>query len=98
MDAIEPILPNPSILPEVRAAQRTGPVHRDGHQDDGPPGRERRRRAPDEGVEVDVEGVEETEADADGSVTLLELPAPHRIDVTADDADEPSTRRIDLSA
>ena len=99
MDSIEPILPHHSILPEVRAATRAEPIHRDGHQRDGGEG-QRRRRNEEEAVEVDVEGVEESDAaDAEGSVTILELPAPRLVDVTADAGLEPPvTRRIDVTA
>jgi hypothetical protein len=115
MDAIEPILPKQSILPEVRAAERSKPIHRDGQRGGGAYGEQRRRRNEEEAVEVDVEGVEASdEADADGSVSVLELPAPRlvdftadgdpaptpqrRVDLTDDDEPEPPTRHIDLSA
>src|SRR5579875_1297888 len=108
MDAIEPILPNPSILPEVRAAQRSAPVHRDGRGGSGAYGDPRRRRQREQQpVEVDVEGVEETDGigqiDApDGA--LGGLPVAHRIDLTAGDGSEdgagpggePGARRIDV--
>ena len=98
MDAIEPILPKPSILPEVRATQRSEPIHRDGHQGGGTYGEQRRRRDEEEAVEVDVEGVEVAdEADADGSVSVLELPAPRLVDFTADGHAEPPQRRVDLT-
>jgi hypothetical protein len=97
MDAIEPILPNPSILPEVRATQRAAPAHRDGHQGGGAYGQHPRREEED-AVEVDVDGVEVSDdADADGSVTLLELPAPRLVDVTADGDVQPPARRIDVT-
>ncbi len=63
MDAIEPILSNPSILPEVRAAQRSEPLHRDGHRRGGGEGEQRRRRDEEEAVEVDVDGVDASEDD-----------------------------------
>lgn len=99
MDSIEPILPNPSILPEVRAAQHAERIHRDGHQSGDGDGRRRQRRNEEEAVEVDVEGVENSgEAGAEGSVTVLELPAPRLVDFTADGAPEPPVpRRIDVT-
>lgn len=94
MDAIEPILSNPSILPEVRAAQRSEPLHRDGHQRGGAQGEQRRRRDEEEAVEVDVDGVDASEeADDDPPVVLQ---AHHLIDVTADGDPEPPVRRVDL--
>ncbi|HLI58324.1 MAG TPA: hypothetical protein VKV21_01530 [Solirubrobacteraceae bacterium] len=101
MDAIEPILPNPSILPEVRATQRAAPVRRDGRQGDGPPNRRRRRQPAAAGVELDVEGVDGSDdatAEAEGPVTVPELPAPRSIDLTADDEVGPRAHRIDLTA
>jgi hypothetical protein len=100
VDAIEPILPNPSILPEVGAAQRSGPIHRDdAHQRGDGYGQQRRRRNEEEAVEVDVDGVEDSEeADAEGSVPVLEVPAPRLVDVTADgDPEPPAPRRIDVT-
>jgi hypothetical protein len=97
VDSIEPILPHHSILPEVRAATPSDSIHRDGHRRDGGGG-QRRRRNEEEAVEVDVEGVEEFDADADGSVTVLELPAPRLVDFTADvDSEPPPARRIDVT-
>jgi hypothetical protein len=97
MDAIEPILPHSSILPEVRAAERSAPIHRDGHQGDGAYGEQRRRRQEEEAVELDVDGVEDSEeADADGSVSVLELPAPRLVDFTADGDLAPAPHSVDL--
>lgn len=97
MDSIEPILPHPSILPEVRALQRSEPIHRDGHRRDGQGG-QGRRRDEEEAVEVDVEGVDDGTADGDGSVIVTEPEGPHRIDLTADEDGDTPTRRIDLTA
>lgn len=82
MDAIEPILPNPSILPEVQAAQRSAPIHRDGGNHGGQDHRQRRHPRDEEAVEVDVAGVTEPLGD----------------DEDADGRAEPPARRIDLSA
>ena len=106
MDAIEPILPNPSILPEIRATERAGIVHRD-RRGDGSQGEQRRRQQDDDGVEVDVEGLEDTpdEDIVDGPALpagpVGEAPglaAGHRIDFRADADGEPPARRIDLTA
>lgn len=99
MDAIEPILPHHSILPEVRAAERSKPIHRDGDQGGGAYGEQRRRhQEEEESVEVDVDGLEDSDApDADGSVSVLELQAPRLVDVTTDGDPAPAPpRRIDL--
>jgi hypothetical protein len=97
MDAIEPILSHPSLLPEVRAAQRSEPVHRDGHRRDGGQGEQRRRRDEEEAVEVDVDGVDASEEADDGPSLVLQAPVPRLIDVTADGDPEPPARRVDLT-
>jgi len=96
MDAIEPILANPSILPEVRATERAGIVHRD-RRGTGSQGEQHRRQTEEDAVEVDVEGLQES-ADADAIVDVPALAPGHRIDLTADGDDEPPARRIDLTA
>jgi hypothetical protein len=97
MDAIEPILSHPSILPEVRAAQRSERVHRDGDRRGGGQGEQRRRHDEEEAVEVDIDGVEASEGTDDDSSIVVQAPAPRLIDVTADGDPEPPTRRVDLT-
>jgi hypothetical protein len=96
VDAIEPILSNPSILPEVRAAQRSEPIHRDGHRRGGSDGEQRRRRHEEEAVEVDVDGLDGSDEAPDDSPLVIPPPAPRLIDLTADVDPVPPARRIDL--
>ncbi|HTU30644.1 MAG TPA: hypothetical protein VMF07_14765 [Solirubrobacteraceae bacterium] len=98
MDAIEPILSNPSILPEVRAATRTDPIHRDGQRGGGRQGNQGSRRNDEDAVEVDVDGIDDSDlADAaDEPLAALPAPAPRLIDLTADGDPEPPARRVDL--
>jgi hypothetical protein len=107
MDPIEPILPRPALLPEVQAAHRSDPVRRDGGDRGGSAhGDPRRRQREQEAVEVDVDGIEEEDAQEDTDAVILGLsaahvvaPAPGRLSAPkADEHPEPPVRRIDLSA
>jgi hypothetical protein len=76
VDAIEPILPHPALLPSVGAAHRSEPIHRDGHRGGGAEGESRHGRGEEEAVEVAVEGVDLTAGDEPD-------PPAHQIDLTA---------------
>jgi hypothetical protein len=96
MDAIDPILPNPSILPKVQPAARTAPVHRDGRGGGSSQHEQRRRRGEEEAVEVDIEGVDDSAGPQVAG--LLDAGPVHLIDVTTDGDPGAPVRRIDLSA
>lgn len=98
MDAIEPILTHPSLLPSVRAAGRSEPVHRDGHRGGGQ-GESHHRQTDEDAVEVDIEALDgDEELAAAPPPGLLPALPPHRVDLTADGDAEPPARRIDLTA
>jgi hypothetical protein len=104
MDPIEPILPRPALLPEVQAARRSDPVRRDGGDRGGSAhGDPRRRQREQEAVAVDVDGIEEEDAQEDADAVILglstaQLVVPAAGRRIADERSEPPVRRIDLSA
>jgi hypothetical protein len=101
VDAIEPILRNPTTPPAVGAAERSGRVHKDGRNGGGAQHESRRGRSDEEAVEVDVEGVDARGEDHGAVEPAWSVPARlpvHRIDFTAGDETDSPTHRIDLSA
>jgi hypothetical protein len=101
LDAIEPILPHPTTFPTVGAAERSGRVHRDGHDGGGAQGDSRHGRSNEEAVEVAVEGIdplgdEDRAVEPPSRVPAL-LPG-HRIDFATGGETDPPAHRIDLTA